>query len=133
MTARSELTVRVAALAATLNVPVAYENNTFVKPLGNTPFLEMFVVPAVTVDVSVDGTRQRELGYMQINVWCPTGSGTKQGEDIAQALKAAFPIIPIIGSTAISSTPTIRQAIFDSSSGYRIIPVMFNYRLEIQA
>ena len=107
MTARSELTVRLAALAATLNLPVAYENNTFVKPSGNAPFLEMFVAPAVTLDVTVDGTRQREMGYMQINVWCPTGGGTKQGEDSAYALKAAFQILPIIVSTAISSTPTI--------------------------
>lgn len=128
--ARSELTVRLAALAASLSVPVSYENVAFTKPLNNGPFLEMFIVPAYTKDVTVDGTRQRLTGFMQCNVWCPQGKGTKQGEDIANAIVSAFPVVPKTGAVSVEATPTIKQAVLDTS-GYRIIPVCVEFRMEV--
>ena len=131
MTIRSELTPRVRDMAATLNVPVAYENVNFTKPSSGA-FLEMFIVPTTTKDVTVDGTRQRELGYMQLNVWCPVGKGTKQSDDIVEAIKLAFPLVPKTGNVSIENTASIKQAIVDES-GYRIIPVVIPYRLEVQS
>lgn len=129
MSVRSELTVRLANLAATLNIPVAYENTPFTPPINNGPFIEAILMPSTTVDVTVDGLRQRELGYLQLNVWSKQGVGTKQSEDICNAIKNAFPLIPKIGDVSIEATPSIRQAIIDNS-GYRIVPVIINYRLE---
>ena len=129
MSVRNELTVRLANLAATLNIPVAYENVSFVPPPNSAPFLETVLMPSTTVDVTVDGTRQRETGFLQVNVWSKQGVGTKQSDDICNAIKSAFPLIPKIGDVSIEATPSIRQAI-DDKSGYRIVPVIINYRLE---
>lgn len=132
MSVRSELSVRLQTLATTLSLPVAWEGVPFTKPANLGSFLEAFVIPAVTLDVTVDGTRQRETGIFQVNVWCKTGVGTKVGEDIANAIKAAYPVVPKTGTVSVESTPSIRPAILDSS-GYRIIPVVISYRLEIQS
>lgn len=129
---RSELSVRLAALATTLGIPISYENVPFTKPANTAPFLEMFITPSSTQDVSIDGKRQRETGIFQVNVWSKTGVGTKEGEDIANAVKAAFPIVPKTGTVSIEATPTIKQAILDGS-GYRIIPILISYRQEIQS
>lgn len=129
MSVRNELTARLATVAATLTLPVSYENVPFTKPANLLPFLELFIVPALTLDVTVDGTRQREVGYMQVNVWSKQGVGTKQGEDIAAAIRTAFPVIPKTGTVSIENTPSIKQAILDSS-GYRVIPIIISYRQE---
>ncbi len=132
MTVRSELTVRVAALAATLGLQVAYENVPFNKPANQVPFLEMIIVQAATVDVTTDGHRQRELGFMQINIWTPQNKGTMQGDTIFAAIKAAFPIVPKTGLVSIETTPYVRPTVLDPS-GYRIIPTITQYRLEVES
>ena len=140
MTVRSELTVRLSAFAAAYSnntvqpyvtkLAVSYENIPFVKPINNEPFLEMFIVPAHTKDVTVDGTRQRENGFMQVNIWSKAGVGTAQGEAIAYALRAAFPVLPKQGTVSVEATPSIKPAILDGA-GYRIIPVIISYRQEL--
>ena len=130
-TVRSELTERVKTLATMLSIQVAYEGNSFTKPANSAAFLEMFIIPANTMDVTVDGRRQRETGYMQINVWSKQGVGTMQGETIANTIKSAFPLVPKTGTVSIEATPTIKQGILDNS-GYRIIPVVIPYRHEAE-
>lgn len=131
MSVRSELSVRLQTLATTLGLPVSWEGVPFTKPANLGSFLEVFVIPANTQDVTVDGKRQRETGIFQVNVWCKTGVGTKAGEDIADAVRVAFPVVPKSGTVSVESTPTIKQAILDDS-GYRIIPVIVSYRQETQ-
>jgi hypothetical protein len=111
---------------------VSFEGVPFSKPANLGSFLEAFVIPANTQDVSVDGTRQRNTGVFQVNVWSKTGVGAKEGEDIANAIKAAFPVVPKTGTVSVESTPSIKQAILDAS-GYRIIPIIIPYRQEIQS
>lgn len=131
-TPRSELTVRLAALATPLGLPLSLENIPFTKPAGGAAFLEAFVMPAATIDVTLAGTRQREVGIFQINVWTPVGKGTKQTDDIVQAIKTAFPRVPVQGTVSIENTPYAKQAILDPS-GYRITPVLVEYRQEVQS
>ncbi len=126
---RQELTVRVQALAQTLAIPVAYENNTFTKPINYGSFLEMFIIPAATIDWATSGLRQREVGLMQINIWCKTGNGTAAADAIFDGIKTAFPLVPKTGQVSIEATPSMKTAIIDSS-GYRIVPVIIPYRLE---
>lgn len=130
MSVRSELTVRLVALATTLSLPLCTEGKSFTKPAGNAPFLEMFILPTATLDVTVDGARQRLVGVMQINVWTPSGYGTMASDDIVQAIVTAFPRVPMQGTVSIESTPSAKQAIIDPS-GYRIVPVLIPYRQEI--
>ncbi len=131
MTVRSELNTKMAALATLLNVPVAYENNTFVPPANIGTYLEMVVMPSATIDVTVDGTRQREVGYMQINIWIKKGIGTAAEDVIFTAIKSAFPLVPKTGSVSIEATPSKKTALLDPS-GYRIIPVVIPYRYETE-
>lgn len=131
MSVRSELTVRLAALATTLGLPLCTENTAFTKPLDNAPFLELFIMPAATIDVTVDCTRQREVGIMQVNCWCPTNKGTKQTDDIVAAIRTAFPRVPIQGTVSIENTASVKQAILDPS-GYRITPIIIPYRQETE-
>lgn len=131
MSVRSELTPRVQAMALLLGIPVAYENVAFTKPSNLGTFLEMIIVPAVTMDVATIGTRQREMGYMQLNLWIKQGIGTALETTIINAVKTTFPLVPKTGLVSIEATPSIKAAILDNS-GYRVIPIVIPYRLEVQ-
>lgn len=127
---RSNITARIAAMASANNLVVAYENVTFNKPPHVQPFLELLIIPSETIIASNDGSHQREVGMVQINIWCPQNKGTKQTEDIFDAIRAAFSILPQTRTGVnITSIPTMRQALTDMS-GYRVTPVTFNYRFE---
>lgn len=130
MTVRSELTPRVEAMAAILGVPVAYENIAFTKPANMGTWLEMFIIPAITLNATVDGTRQREVGLLQINIHTKQGVGTAQADAVVSAIKAAFPTVPKTGNVSIESIPSVKTAII-SQDGYRVVPVVMPYRLEV--
>ena len=130
MTVRSELTPRVEAMAALLGVPMAYENVAFTKPANFGTFIEMFIVPAITLNATVDGTRQREHGLMQINIHTRQGVGTAQADSVLAAIKAAFPAVPKTGNVSIESVPSAKSALV-SPDGYRVVPVVIPYRLEV--
>lgn len=129
-TIRQELETRITALANAQVPPlkVAYEDVAF-DPSALQSFLEVTIVPAATVNVTVNGNRIREFGVMQVNVWCKTGKGAGVGESIADKIIAAFPVVPEIGTVCITSNPYKSRAIKDES-GWRIVPVTINYRRE---
>ena len=116
------------AAAQSPAIPVAYESVPFTKP--TTRYLECFLIPANTKDVTVDGTRQRYMGTFQINVWVPDGKGRGAGDVIAAALVDLFPIVPKTGNVSVETTPTVSRAIKDVA-GWRVIPVTLTYRLEV--
>lgn len=130
MTIRQELETRLKAfaLAQVPALSTAFEDVPFTKPT-DLPFLECVIVPAATVNVTVDGNRIRELGVMQVNVWYPSGKGAGKGEALADKVIAHFPVVPAIGTVFITSTPYKSRAIKDEA-GWRIIPVTINYRQE---
>lgn len=128
-TVRQELETRLLAFANAQIPPlkVAFEDVPFTKP--TTPFLEAIIVPAITINVTVNGNRIRELGVMQVNVWYPEGQGAGKGEALANKIIAYFPVVPKTGTVSIEQTPYKSRAIMDVS-GWRIIPVTLNYRQE---
>lgn len=129
-TVRNAITQRVATLAASLGVTVAYENVGFQKPVNNAVFLELIIQPSATIDFTVDGKRQSEVGLVQINCWCPVNKGTKQTDDLVSSIQGAFKTIPqVVGGVNVMSTPSARPSIVDPT-GYRITPVVFSYRHE---
>ena len=129
-TFRQELETRITALANAQVPPlkVAYEDVPF-DPSTLQSFLEVTIAPAITLNVTVDGNRIRELGVMQVNVWTKSGKGAGLGESIADEVIAAFPVVPITGTISIVQTPYKSRAIKDES-GWRITPVTINYRRE---
>lgn len=129
-TIRQELETRLSVFAAALSppVPVSYENVSFNRP-ATGPFLECFVNSGSTVNVTVDGTRTRERGVFQINVWFPSGGGMAKPELLAAQIVAAFPVVPKTGNVSIEQTPNTKQALLDVS-GWIIIPISCMYRYE---
>lgn len=127
-TLRKEIEDKVAAWAATKSIPIAYENVTFVKP--STTFVELYIIPATTVNHTVAAKRATLYGIVQFNIYCKSGEGTKKSEDIAQELIDLFPVVPKVGTVSIEQTGKIMNSFYDSQ--WRVLPVSFRYRQEQQ-
>lgn len=127
---QSELETRVKNWAAAQSpvVQVAYENVPFTKPADKSPFVEVYLSPVVTSNVTVAGNRQRYLGNLYINIWTPDGKGTGQSNRILASLVSAFPVVPKTGSVSIESLPNAKRAIYED--GWRVVPVTIQYRYE---
>ena len=128
---RVELETRLKTFADSYTTPmkIAYEGIPFTKPSPAVPFLECVMTGSTTTNVTTDGKRIRIRGNFMVNVWCPDGKGSKQNDEISQALIDAFPVIPKTGFTSIEQTPNAAQAVIDVS-GWRITPVTMMYRYE---
>lgn len=132
-TNRQELESRVAAFAAAQSpsLTVAYENVPFTKP-ENLPYLECFLVSAGTIALTVDASRNRERGTLQVNVWSPSGQGSGKVEAIGDKLVKAFPVVPKQGNVSIEQPGNTERLIVEIS-GWIILPVTFPYRVETEA
>jgi len=132
-TNRQELESRIAAFAASQSPPltVAYENVPFTKPT-NSSYLECFLVSAGTVALTVDASRNRERGTLQVNVCSPSGQGSNKVETIGAALVQAFPVVPKQGNVSIEQPGNTERLIVEIS-GWIILPVTFPYRVETEA
>ena len=127
-TLRKEIEDKVAAWAATKSIPIAYENVTFVKP--STTFIELYIIPATTVNPTVAAKRATLYGMIQFNIYCKSGEGSKKSEDLAQELIDLFPVVPKIGTVSIEQTGSIMNPLYDSQ--WRVLPVRIRYRQEQQ-
>ena len=117
-----------AALASANNIPVAYENVTFVKP--STTFIELYIIPATTVNPTVAAKRATLYGMIQFNIYCKSGEGSKKSEDLAQEIIDLFPVVPKVGTVSIEQTGSIMNPLYDSQ--WRVLPVRIRYRQEQQ-
>lgn len=127
---RQELETRLAEFATANNLKVSYEGRVFTKP--STAFLECFIVAKNVKNVTTDGTRKRQRGVFQVNVWYPTGtplSGSGPIEIIASNLVDAFPIVPKTGNVSIEETPN-QGTIITDVAGWLVLPVTISYRYE---
>lgn len=124
---RAELDARLKAWAQAQNLPVAWEGVSFTKPSG--PFVEVFLMPTVSVNSDVAGKRTTYLGTYQVNCWGLDGKGMGQLEGITDSLIAAFPMLPKAGAVSIEATPSAGRPIEDMD-GWTVIPVRIKYRYE---
>lgn len=108
------------------DVDVVLEGESYIK--ADKPFLESFLIPAPTRDVTVDGKRQRYLGLFQINVWIKDNLGTGLADRIVDSLVAYFPIVPKTGRVSVEKTPSASRYILED--GYRVTPITIQYRYE---
>lgn len=125
-TLRKEIEDKVAAWAATKSIPIAYENVTFTKP--TTTFIELYIIPATTVNPTVNAKRATLYGMIQFNIYCKSGEYTKKSEDLAQELIDLFPVVPKVGTVSIEQTGSIMNPLYDSQ--WRVLPVRIRYRQE---
>lgn len=128
MSVRSELEARVLTYANSQNppIPVSYEGVPFTRPNGT--FLQCFMLPSTTINPTVDASRRRTRGAMQVNVWVKDGKGSYLVDKIAEDIVNLFPVVPKTGITSIEQTPQTGQAITESD--FRIVPVTIKYRVE---
>lgn len=127
---RAELETRLKAWADAQvpKVPIAFEGVSFTKPTDGV-FLEAYLIPNLTLDTAVDGTRQRHLGIFQVNCWARSGKGMRQVEALAQNIINLFPLLPKSGMVSIEKTPNAESHLLDPS-GWIIVPVTVSYRFE---
>jgi hypothetical protein len=132
-TVRQELEGRLEAFAAAQVPPllVAWENVQFTKPTS-FPYLECLIISAGTVAVTVDASRNRERGTLQVNVWSPSGIGTNQVEVIGQGVVDTFKVIPKVGTVSIEQPGNTGRLLIENN-GWIILPVTFPYRVELDA
>jgi len=132
MTVRSEIEQKLATFATTQSpaIPISYEGVPFTKPTSG-PYFEVFFLNSSTQDVTVDGTRRRVRGYVQINVCYPDGKGSKAVEAMAEAVSALYPVVPksLFTSVSIDQSAQIGRAFI--SDNFRVVPVTIYYRQEI--
>lgn len=117
------------ANAQTPKVPIAFQGVAFTKPTDGSPYLECFLLPAATLNRTVDGKRKTYIGLFQVNCWVQSGKGMGAVEALAQKVIDLFPILPKTGSVSVEQTPSAENSLLDDS-GWLIVPVTVKYRME---
>lgn len=127
-TLRKEIEDKVRAWANSQSpvIKIAYENVPFEKT--DDTFIQLYIIPAASVNSTVDAKRVTLLGILQFNIFTKAGEGTKKSEDLAQALIDLFPVFPKTGTVSIESSGYIMSPLYDAQ--WRVTPVRFNYRQE---
>ncbi len=129
---RAALTTKLATWAAAHNpvLTIAREGQAFTKPTDNSPWLEVMLHPAATINPTTEATRKRYLGEFSVNVWTKDSIGTGLGEGIAEEIAALFPVVPkSLLPISVEQTPSIKKGFVDEA-GWRITPVCVQYRAE---
>lgn len=129
---RQELATRLKTWADAQNpsVQIAYQNVPFLKPsTPGVPWLEAQLLPNVTLNNEVSGSRKTYMGIFQVNCWGLYGNGMRVIETLAQNVIDLFPVLPKTGLVSIEQTPTAENPLFDTA-GWVIVPVTIKYRME---
>lgn len=117
------------ANAQTPKVPIAFQGVAFTKPADGSPYLEPLLLPAATINKTVDGRRKTYIGLFQVNCWVQSGKGMGAVEALAQKVIDLFPMLPKTGSVSVEQTPSAENSLLDDS-GWLIVPVAIRYRME---
>jgi len=107
----------------------AAENSAFTKPSDGSPFIEPFLLPNLTINNELRGSRKTMLGLFQVNCWAPKGKGMGQVEQLALGVINLFPLVPKFGVVSIESTPSADRP-DESDANWVIVPVLIKYRYE---
>lgn len=127
MSIRSEIETRLAAVAATLNLPVAYENVAFTKPT-NSGYLEIIFLSSTTINRNITASNTRIRGVFQINCYGPLNVGLGDLDSTVDTVIAAFPTFPQFGTVRIDEPLSDGQAVIVDN--FIMIPITGKYRVE---
>lgn len=105
---------RVAIIAESLGLPIAWPNIAFTPP-DDAPYGRVYVLPAQTVGQDLEGQLRTYQGILQVNIITPAGSGVSQARGLAQSVADAFPEgLPLVDgdlTVYINGPPQVRQPI----------------------
>lgn len=133
---------RVAIIAESLGLPIAWPNIAFTPP-DDAPYGRVYVLPAQTVGQDLEGQLRTYQGILQLNIIAPAGSGVTLARGLTKSVADAFPEgLPLVDGNLtvyINGPPQVRQPIQDrptsapnGSSGFitYTIPVSMQYRAD---
>jgi hypothetical protein len=125
-----ETAVTTFAAAQTPPVAVAYEGVPFTKP-KNLPYIEIVFLNNTITNATVDATRARVYGTVQINVSVPDGKGMKQLDDLTSGIADLFPVADKerFSTFSVEQPPNVSASMMDIQ--YRWAAVRIKYRQEL--
>lgn len=125
-----EKAVKTFAAAQSPPIPVAYEGVAFDKP-SRGPYLEVLFLASNTTNPTVDGSRIRKRGIVQINCYVPDGTGMGALDTLTDAVTALFPFDQkeLYTTFSVEQTPNASAAMQDA--GFRWAAVRITYRQEL--
>ena len=107
---------RVAIIAESLGLPIAWPNIAFTPP-DDAPYGRVYVLPAQTVGQDLEGQLRTYQGILQLNIIAPAGSGVTLARGLAKSVADAFPEgLPLADgdlTVYINGPPQVRQPIQD--------------------
>ena len=107
---------RVAIIAESLGLPIAWPNIAFTPP-DDAPYGRVYVLPAQTVGQDLEGQLRTYQGILQLNIIAPAGSGVTLARGLAKSVADAFPEgLPLVDgdlTVYINGPPQVRQPIQD--------------------
>ena len=133
---------RVAIIAESLGLPIAWPNIAFTPP-DDAPYGRVYVLPAQTVGQDLEGQLRTYQGILQLNIIAPAGSGVTLARGLTKSVADAFPEgLPLVDgdlTVYINGPPQVRQPIQDrptsspngtTSSITYTTPVSMQYRAD---
>lgn len=133
---------RVAIIAESLGLPIAWPNIAFTPP-DDAPYGRVYVLPAQTVGQDLEGQLRTYQGILQLNIIALAGSGVTLARGLTKSVADAFPEgLPLVDGNLtvyINGPPQVRQPIQDrptsapngsSGSITYTIPVSMQYRAD---
>jgi len=110
---------RVAIIAESLGLPIAWPNIAFTPP-DDAPYGRVYVLPAQTVGQDLEGQLRTYQGILQLNIIAPAGSGVTLARGLTKSVADAFPEgLPLVDgdlTVYINGPPQVRQPIQDRST-----------------
>lgn len=107
---------RVAIIAESLGLPIAWPNIAFTPP-DDAPYGRIYVLPAQTVGQDLEGQLRTYQGILQLNIIAPAGSGVTLARGLTKSVADAFPEgLPLVDgdlTVYINGPPQVRQPIQD--------------------
>lgn len=128
------LKARLAALIFTPAIPVGWPNRDFTPPESGARYMVASLVKAPNERLTL-GTATRFSGSLVVNVATKAGAGSGEGESLADAVAAHFPVnlsLPITGggSVRITTAPSVRDGYLDAGMWRTPVTIPFSVMAE---
>jgi len=131
MNIRQEVESAITAFAQAQNpaIPVSYEGVPFSKPQSGS-WLEVVFLTSATSTATVDATRTRTYGTVQVNCYVPDGRGMKQLDSLTESVADLFPVADkaLYNTFSVEQPAQISAAMIDTQ--FRMAAVRIRYRQE---
>ena len=129
MTIRSELEAPLINYCTTNSIAFSLEGKPFDRTKV-TEYVQIFFLDQSISNPTVDMESKRIRGFVQINVCCQDGKGSKRVEELAEAISLLYPCAnkQAFATVSIEQWPQIGRAMIDAN--FRIVPVTVRYRQE---